>query len=104
MSGYPLALALTLGVEVSLVAAVFPGRRARLATVCALTTTATHLALHFVFPHVLPARAAPLVVGEAIVTVLEAAAYWAASRDLGRSLVASGLANVASFALGLTVL
>lgn len=42
-----------------------------------------------------------LVAGEAFATVAEAAAYRAASGDLGRSLVASALANGVSFAVGL---
>lgn len=103
MSGYAAALALTLSVEVPIVAALFPGRRARLAAVAAIATAATHLFMH----RVLPGWVSPgawLFAGEAIATCVEAAAYAAATRDLPRALVASGLANLASFAAGLLLL
>lgn len=102
MSRYLVALAVTLAVETPIVAALFPGRRLRLAVTCVAATTATHLALHFGFMPLL-APGAGLVAGEAFATVAEAAAYRAASGDLGRSLVASALANGASFAAGLLV-
>jgi uncharacterized protein (DUF1810 family) len=101
MKLYLLALGITLVSEIPIVAALFPGRRARMALVCALATTATHLALHFVFPPLLPARISPLFFGEAFATLAEAAAYFAFSRELGRSLVASALANTASYSIGL---
>jgi len=104
VSGYPLALTLTLATEIPIVAAFFPGHRARMAMVCALTTTATHLFLHFVLPRLLPVGSFSLVLAEGGITLVEAAAYWAASQDPGRSLAASALANAASFVAGLIVL
>ncbi len=100
LAGYLVALGVTLAVEVPIVAAFFPGRRRRMALVCAIATTATHLVLHFVLPRFLPPGTA-LLAGEALATVAEAAAYAIVSRDLGRSLVASAVANAASYALGL---
>ena len=101
---YLLALGLTLGSEVPIVAALYPGQRARLAIVAALMTTVTHLILHFALPRWLPA-AQVLLPGEALALFGEAAAYAAFSRprDLGRALLASALANAASFGLGILV-
>jgi hypothetical protein len=102
LTGYLLALAITLVVEVPTVAAFFPGRRVQLALTCALATTATHLLLHFGFPRVLPPRAA-LLVGEAVATLGEAAVYAAVSREPGRALTASAVANGLSYGVGLLV-
>jgi hypothetical protein len=103
VSLYFLALAITVVVETPIVAAFFPGRRLRLALTCVVATTATHVLLHFVFPRLLPAGISPLVFGEAFATLAEAAAYAVVSMELGKSLVASALANSASFAVGLLV-
>lgn len=100
LRGYLPALGVTLLLEVPMVAAFYPGRRRRLALACALATTATHLLLHFAFPLLLP-RGTALLAGEAFATLAEAGVYWAAGGgELGRGLVASGLANAASFTLG----
>ena len=101
MKYYFLALGITLITEVPIVAALFPGRRVRMGLVCAVATTATHVALHFDFPPLLPARVPALLFGEAFATLAEAAAYVAVSRDVGRSLVASAIANTTSFCAGL---
>lgn len=99
-----LALALTLGVEVPIVAALYPGQRARLAVIAAFASTATHLTLHFALPRLVPA-AQVMLLGEALALLGEALAYGVLSRprDLGRALVASALANAASFGLGILV-
>ncbi len=100
LAGYVLALGLTIALEVPVVAGFYPGRRARLALVCALATTATHLALHFVFPRFLAPRTA-LLAGEVFATLAEAAAYAAAARrGIGRALVASAVANSVSYGAG----
>jgi len=101
---YLLAIALTLGLEVPVVAGLFPGQRARMALVCGLATTATHLILHFLLPQWLPARGAMLG-GEALALFAEAAAYalFSRPRDAGRALLASALANALSFAAGILV-
>jgi hypothetical protein len=100
LAGYGLALAITIGIEVPIVAAFFPGRRRRMALVCALATAATHLALHLLFLRFLPPGLG-LVCGEAFATLAEAAAYAAAARgDAGRTLVASAVANATSYGLG----
>lgn len=104
LPGYALALGVTLAVEVPVVAAFYPGRRARLALACAVATTATHLLLHFAFPALTPPGLSPLVAGELFATAAEAAVYAAVGRDLPRALVASALANSASFAAGLLLL
>ena len=103
LMAYFIALAITLGVESAIVVAFFPGQRPRLATTCLLANVFTHGLLHFGFPRWLPAGISPLVVGEAFATLFEAAAYALVSRDAGRSLAASALANSASFGLGLVV-
>jgi hypothetical protein len=99
LQGYLPALGVTLLLEVPIVAALYPGRCRRLALACALATTATHLLLHLAFPALLP-RGTALLAGEAFATVAEAAVYWFAGGEPGRALVASALANAASFTVG----
>jgi hypothetical protein len=103
MSGVVEAWLLTLAAEVPLVALVYPGQRTRMAAACALGTTVTNLAMNLALPRWLGAGAAFLVVGEAGALLLEAALYARVGRprDLARALVASALANGASFAAGL---
>lgn len=100
LAGYLLALGLTLAIEVPVVAALYPGRRRRLALVAVPANVVTHLALHFIFPRLLAPGAPALFLGEAFATLAEAAVYAVAGRDLGRALVASALANAASFGAG----
>ena len=104
MTLYLLALGVTLAVEVPLVALLFPGRRARMAVACALATTATHVFMHFALPRFLPSPRDVLLVGETVAVGFEAGVYALVSRDLGRSLVASALANSASYGAGLIIL
>jgi hypothetical protein len=106
VSPYLLALALTLAIEVPLVALVFSGQRLRMALVAAVATTATHLFMHFVLPRLGLTYAGWLVSGELVALVGEAAAYAFLSRprDLPRALAASAVANAASYAVGLFLL
>jgi len=103
---YLAALGITLGTEVPVVMLLYPGQRLRLGVACAVATTATHLAMHFGLPALLPAGAPVLIAGEALALVAEAAVYFAVSRprDPGRALVASALANSISFGAGLALL
>jgi hypothetical protein len=103
LASYLAALGLTVLVEVPIVAALYPGRRVRMAATCAVATVATHLLLTFGFPRVLPPGSA-LLAGELFATVGEAAAYAVVGREPGRALVASALANGCSFGLGMLVL
>lgn len=98
---YPFLLALTLAVEMPIVAAFFRGRRLRLALACAAATTVTFLLMHLSFRVLQLDNLFALVVGEALVTLAEAAAYAVASGKQGRSLLASVVANAASFTFGL---
>jgi hypothetical protein len=98
---YLVALAVTLVLEVPIVAACFPGRRLRMAWTCALATTSTHLFMHFVMPRWLAGPQQVIVAGEVLALVAEAAVYAVAVRELGRALVASALANAASYGAGL---
>ncbi len=102
MNSYLAALAITLALEVPVVAACFPGQRVRLAAACALTTTATHLFMHFGLPWLGLGPLGVVVVGEVLATTVEAGVYTAVSRprSLGRGLVASALANSVSYAAG----
>lgn len=103
---YLVALGITLGTEVPVVTLLYPGQRLRLGAACAVATTATHLAMHFVLPGLLPAGISALLAGEAFALAAEAAVYLAVSRphDPGRALVASALANSLSFGAGLVLL
>lgn len=101
--GYLAALALTLAVEVPIVAACYPGQRLHMACVAALITASTHLAMHTLLPLAVSDFASFLLIGEAMATLVEAGVYAVASRppELGRGLVASAVANSASYAVGL---
>lgn len=102
---YPLALALTLGLEVPVVAALYPRQRLRMGLVCAVATTATHLVMHFAVPGLVSSYAAFLLAGESLALFGEAGAYWLAGRprEPGLALLASALANALSFGVGLIV-
>jgi hypothetical protein len=102
-TGYLLALGLTLVIEVPVVAAFYPGRRLRMALVCAIATTATHLMLVFGFPRLLPRGVPTLWIGELCATLAEAGAYWLAARQPGRALVVSAVANSLSFGAGMVL-
>lgn len=102
-AAYLLALALTVAVEVPIVAAFYPGRRLRMAAVCAAATVATHV-LNFAWPGWAVPGALGVWGGELFATVAEAAAYAGAGRQLGKGLVASAAANAVSFGVGLLVL
>jgi hypothetical protein len=104
-SEYALALAVTIGLETPVVAAVFPGRRVRMGLVCIAATTATHAVMHFALPRICPTFTSWVLAGEAQALVLEALAYWffGKPRDPGRALIASALANSASYAAGLLI-
>lgn len=99
-TGYLVALAITLSVEVPVVTAFYPGRLLRMALVCAAANTATHLLLHFGFPAVLPRGVPSLWIGEVFATLAEAGIYAVAAGQLGRAMVASALANSLSFGAG----
>ncbi len=103
MPPWALALAITLGVEVPLVAALFPGQRLKMAAVAVLANAATNLTLNLWLPRLDFLRGSYLFPGEVLAVVAEAAAYALASRprDLPRSLLASSLGNMLSFAAGL---
>jgi hypothetical protein len=102
MNGYLAALVSTLAVEVPIVALIYPGQRRRMAACCAAATTFTHLVMHFALPRVWSGTVV-LVGGETFALALEALAYVLVSRprDGARALLASALANGASFGVGL---
>ncbi len=105
MNPYVLALALTLAIEVTIVALCFPGQRVRMGLVCVAATSATHLSMHFVLPRVLGSWGSAVLWGELGAVTVEAAVYAIASRprDVGRALVAAALANLTSYAAGLAL-
>ncbi|MEZ4225262.1 MAG: hypothetical protein R3B13_30200 [Polyangiaceae bacterium] len=103
MNAVLVALAVTLAVEIPVVALVYKGERVRMALACAGVTAATNLTMNTLLLRVAPSIESYLLIGEVGAVVLEAAAYvWISkSRDLGRALVASALANSLSYAAGL---
>ncbi len=96
------ALAVTLAVEVPLVSLVYRRERARMALVCALATSATNLAMNVWLIQAVRSYDTYLLAGELGASTIEALVYVAASRqrDIGRALIASGLANAGSFIAG----
>lgn len=103
MSPALVALAVTIAVEVPIVALVFPGERIRMALACAVATSATNLAMNLLLYPRAGSWNTYILVGEIGATLVEAAVYWVVSRehDVGRALLASALANGASFSAGL---
>jgi hypothetical protein len=100
---YLTALLVTVCLEVPVVALVFEGQRARMALVCLVATTATHLAMHFVLPPFAGTVDVWVITGELGALILEAGAYWWLSqpRSLARAMIASSIANSLSFVAGL---
>jgi hypothetical protein len=99
------ALMLTLAVEVPVVALVYARERARMAVTCAIATSLTNFAMNAWLYAAVSSYDAYLIAGELGATMIEALVYVAVSRDhgAGRALLASGVANMASFAAGLVV-
>ena len=99
------ALAVTLAVEVPIVALLYPGERARMAGACALATTVTNLVMNAWLSRASGSYDISLLGGEIGASLVEAVVYATVSRrhGVGNALVASGLANAASFAAGLIV-
>jgi hypothetical protein len=101
---YSLALAVTLIVEMPIVAAFYPGQRIRMALACAIATTATTLALNVALARAHLAWGEALVSGESIALVIEAAVYayvaQRGERGWSRALAASAAANLASYGAG----
>lgn len=107
--GYLEALALTLAVEIPVVAWVLrrsPWRRYLPAVLIA--NLVSHPALHFALPQILPpSPPGPFVlVGELSVFAFEAAFYavWVRPRPWPLAMAASAAANLTSFAAGLLML
>jgi hypothetical protein len=97
------ALVVTLAIEVPIVAWLYPGERARMAIACAVATAATNLFMNLVLVRLVSSYVAYLAIGESSALVVEAAVYAIVSRarDVPRAIVASGAANLASFAAGM---
>ena len=103
MPPWALALAITLGLEVPLIAALYPRQRLRLVGVSLLANTATNLTLNRLLPRMFDTPGAHILPGEILAVLVEAAAYSLASRprDLPRALLASSVANALSYSVGL---
>jgi hypothetical protein len=88
------------------IAVLYRGQRRRMAVACLVTTTATHLAMHFALPRYVTSYTAMVVVGEVGALAVEALVYALVSRprDLGMALIASASANAASYLVGLALL
>ena len=70
-----IALAITLAVEVPVVAALYPGQRVRMGLACAVATTVTNLAMNTVLRSHTTSYQQYILIGELSAVVLEAAAY-----------------------------
>jgi hypothetical protein len=96
------ALAVTLLIEVPVVALGFPGQRVRMALVALVVNTVTNLTLNVLLPAIPLLRPHSLFIGETLAVLVEALAYARAGRprDLGRALALSGVSNALSYELG----
>ena len=97
------ALVVTIIIEVPIVALVFRDQMKRMALVCLLTTGVTNFFMNTVLHGLVPSYDHFVLIGELGAVVIEAAVYAIASkpRDLARALIASALANGASYWFGL---
>lgn len=99
------ALAVTLAIEVPVVALLYRSERARMGIACAVATSVTNLLMNTWLVHRVRSHDTYLLAGELGASALEALVYVVVSRqhDIGSALVASGLANALSFAAGLAL-
>jgi hypothetical protein len=102
---FAFAWAVTVAIESPCVAAVYPGERWKMAGVCAIATSITNVAMNLLLPRFLGVGMTFLLVGEIGALLLEALVYALVRRprDPGRALVASAIANAASFSIGLVL-
>lgn len=103
LTGALTALLVTLVVEVPIVALIFAGQRLRMATCCFITTSVTNFTMNTVLFSLASSYTQYILIGELGALCIEAAVYAMCSRprDLPRALVASAVANAASYAAGL---
>jgi hypothetical protein len=98
---YALALAITLLVEVPVVAAFYPSQRVRMAVVAVVTIAAASVALDVVLARVTLRRDVAITVGQGVAFAIESAVYASAARGRERgwprALAASAAANLASY-------
>lgn len=94
------ALAITLIIEVPIVAGCFPRQRLRMVLVAILANTFTNLMLNAVLPSLI--HRYYVVVGEILAVIVEAAAYAVAARpcNTGRALAISAICNALSYEFG----
>jgi hypothetical protein len=104
MTPWAAALALTLAIEVPIVAFAYPGQRIRMALVAVAANAATNLTLNVLLARSTDWMGHHLLPGEVFAVVFEAAAYAivARPRDIARAALTSGVANTLSFAAGFT--
>lgn len=93
----------TLLVEVPIVAGFYPKQWRRMAATAAGTTSVTNLAMNLLLPSWTTSVFSFLIIGETAALLLEALVYLRVDRErrVGHALVASAMANTASFSLGL---
>lgn len=99
------ALSVTLAVETPIVAALYPGERTRMALVAFVTNVVTNVSMNTLLFQMARSYASYLLIGETAAVLFETLAYFilARHRDFGRALVASAVANAASYGAGLVL-
>ena len=97
------ALAITLVIEVPIVAAFYRGHRVRMAIAATLANIATNLAMNALLVRGALPYNPTLLAGEGVALAAEAIVYGlvAPGRDWAKAITASAAANLASFAAGL---
>jgi hypothetical protein len=95
----------TVAVETPIVAWIYRNRRLKMAITAAITTGITNLAMNGVLPGWAPSAFVYLVLGETAALLVEALVYARVepSGGAGQALIASAVANSASFGLGLVL-
>ena len=95
MTGALFAMTVTAAIEPPIVGSIF--RRWDMAAIALVTTIVTNLAMNLWLARMFARESTFVIVGEACAFLIEAAVYYAVSRDARRSLLASAVANAVSF-------
>jgi hypothetical protein len=99
------ALAITLVIEVPIVALFYKERRLRMITACIVANAVTNLAMNLLLVRTHLAYDPTLLTGESVALLAEACVYAVVDRehDWAKALTASAAANLASFGAGLVL-
>jgi hypothetical protein len=103
LTGALTALLITVVIEVPIVALIFSRQRMMMAACCLVATSVTNFSMNTLLHDWASSYAQYIIIGELGALCIEALAYGLVSRprDIAKALLASAVANAASYAAGL---